>query len=108
LASKPSVLSLHPYVSTAEEVKRLEQEMRDGRAGYKEAKEVLADNIIRLLAPIRERRRLIEGRDGYLEDVLAEGARRARASAGRTLEVLREAMGLPSTRRAQLATAVAA
>ncbi|MGQ9525994.1 MAG: tryptophan--tRNA ligase [Armatimonadota bacterium] len=108
LASRPNILSLHIYVSTPEEVKRLEQEMRDGRAGYKEAKEVLADNIIRMLKPLHERRKELEGRDDYIEQVLAEGAEKARDSARQTLAILREAVGLAPFRRSRVTTAVAA
>ena len=108
LAGKPNILSLHTYVSTPEEVKRLEQEMKEGRAGYKEAKEVLADNIIRMLAPIQERLKHLQGRDDYIEQVLAEGAEKARESARRTLAEMRAAVGLSRFQRAKSAVGAAA
>ena len=46
------------------------------------------------LAPLRERRRELEGDMGYVKDVLADGNARARAVAQATLAEVREAMGM--------------
>ena len=46
------------------------------------------------LAPLRERRRELEGDMGYVKDVLADGNARARAVAQETLAEVREAMGM--------------
>jgi tryptophanyl-tRNA synthetase len=50
--------------------------------------------INRFLDPIRERRAEYGRQPGLLDDILAEGSRRARLEARETLDRAREAMGL--------------
>ncbi len=63
--------------------------------GCVEDKELLADGINKTLEPFRERRRELASRKGFVEGVLQEGARRARAIAINTLTEVREKMGVP-------------
>jgi tryptophanyl-tRNA synthetase len=46
------------------------------------------------LDPLRERRASYEARKGFVEDMLLQGTKRARAECQRTLQEAREAMGL--------------
>jgi tryptophanyl-tRNA synthetase len=57
-------------------------------------KRLLADSINEYLRPFREKRAEIAGRKGYLDEVLADGARRASAIAKDTLREVKEKMGL--------------
>jgi tryptophanyl-tRNA synthetase len=59
-----------------------------------ECKGILAEGINNALAEFRERRQEIASRSGYVEEVLAEGARRASAIARETIAEVREKMGL--------------
>lgn len=61
---------------------------------YGELKKQLAEDIIRTVAPIRERIADIRNNDKYLHEVTAEGAERARRSADATLRDVREIMGI--------------
>ena len=63
--------------------------------GCVEDKELLANGINKTLEPFRERRRELASRKGFVESVLQEGARRARAIAINTLAEVREKMGVP-------------
>jgi tryptophanyl-tRNA synthetase len=72
---------------------RVEQECTEGRIGCVACKKYLAENIDRVLAPCRERRQLWEA-DGKVEQVLAEGAEKARATAAATMDEVRRVMGL--------------
>jgi tryptophanyl-tRNA synthetase len=56
---------------------------------------MLAENINKALAPFRERRAQIAQKPGYVDEVLAEGARRAHIIAKETIKEVREKMGLP-------------
>lgn len=76
---------------TAQEV---EESCRKAAVGCVECKKDLAEALIRALEPIRERRREMERKPGFVDEVLADGARRARAVASKTLEEVREAMRL--------------
>lgn len=57
-------------------------------------KEELAKAIFAELEPIQERRREIEAKKGYVEEVLENGASRARIIAQKTVAEVREKMGL--------------
>ena len=84
-----------------EEVHDLKARYTKGRVGDVEVKQKLVAALNRFLDPIRERRAEYERQPGVLEDILAEGSRRARAEARETLRLAREAMGLnyfPSAR----------
>ena len=72
-------------------------EARGGRPfGYGDAKNMLLGKINAHFGPFREKRKELAARPGYVEEVLANGARRARAEARKTMELVREAVGLPA------------
>jgi tryptophanyl-tRNA synthetase len=72
---------------------------RDGEPfGYGHAKLLLADRIDRHFAAARERRAHLLAHPDEVEDVLARSAARARATARRTLDAMREATGLDGGR----------
>jgi tryptophanyl-tRNA synthetase len=77
-----------------EEVRDLKARYTKGAVGDVEVKRKLAAALNQFLDPIRERRAEYERQPGLLEDILAEGSRRARAEARETLDLAREAMGL--------------
>ncbi len=84
-----------------DEVHELKSRYTRGKVGDVEVKQKLLAALNRFLDPIRERRAEYERQPGLLEDVLAEGSRRARIEARETLSLAREAMGLnyfPSAR----------
>lgn len=61
---------------------------------YGDMKKQLAEDIIKVIAPIRERIEEIRSNDKYLHDVLASGAAKASASANETIKAVREIMGI--------------
>ncbi|NLM20454.1 MAG: tryptophan--tRNA ligase [Peptococcaceae bacterium] len=74
------------------DVTRIEQECREGKIGCVACKKYLAENIDKVLAPCRERRQEWAS-DNRVEQVLAEGAEKARVIAGQTLNEVRKVMG---------------
>jgi tryptophanyl-tRNA synthetase len=63
-------------------------------AGYGDFKGAVADEVVELLAPVRERYAEIRGDEAALERTLAAGAEKARAIAAPVLADVREAMGV--------------
>lgn len=61
---------------------------------YGDLKKQLAEDIIKTVAPIRERIEAIKADDAYLHRVTEQGAERARQSADKTLREVREIMGI--------------
>ncbi len=76
------------------EVDDLKERYRVGRVGDVEVKKKLVAALERFLEPIRERRAAVEARPGLVDEVIAEGSRKARREAEETLRLAREAMGL--------------
>jgi len=61
--------------------------------GCLDCKRVLADNMIKTLAPIRERAAALKRDPAGVLDMLRDGASRARALAQRTIAEVRDKMG---------------
>lgn len=89
-----SVVALYRLFAAPEEVARMEADHRAGGIGYGEFKKRLFEAVWEHFAPMRARREEIVARPDYVEDVLREGARRAREVAVETMERVRSAVGL--------------
>jgi tryptophanyl-tRNA synthetase len=91
----PEVCVAHSFhaVYSAERLSELEADCRAGKIGCVACKALLAERLNEILAPYRERR-LYWQESGRVEQVLAQGAERARETAGATLREVRRAMGL--------------
>jgi len=70
------------------------EKFRAGGYGYGEAKKALLSGLLEFLHPIWETRKKIEMREDYVEEVLREGARKARVEAEKTMEKVRELVGI--------------
>ena len=77
--------------ATAEEAARA---CRSGELGCVAHKQQVADFIIEALAPMREKRRELEAQPQRVEEILRDGAERARAVARHTLAEVKAAMKL--------------
>ncbi len=88
------VLALYRLFATDAEVADLEAKYRVGGFGFGRAKQLLLDKIDAHFASARERRRQIEQDKGFVDDVLAAGAKQARGVARATLDAARSACGL--------------
>ncbi len=89
-----TVFALYRHLVPAAEAEALAGRYRAGGMGYGDAKKALAEAFERTFGPARERRRDWESRPSDLEDVLADGGRRARATAREVLGRVREACGI--------------
>ena len=89
-----NIYSLHNFY-TSLKLNEIAKKCRAAEIGCVECKRMLADNINKALAPFRERRAQIAQKPGYVDEVLAEGARRAHAIAEETIKEVRDKMGLP-------------
>ena len=73
-------------------LKGIETECRSGQIGCVACKKQLAGVLEQNLAPIRERREDILAKKGYIEEILQAGEEKARESARKTMEQVREAI----------------
>lgn len=66
----------------------------EAKIGCVECKRILAREINEYFAPFRERRAEIAAKPGYVEEVLADGARRAKDIAQETIREVKQRIGL--------------
>jgi len=88
-----NVYRLHGYFN-AVEVEGIGRACRTADIGCVDCKKLLAERMNRQLEPIRQRRRELESRPGYVDEVLQAGARKARTIACRTMTEVRSRIGL--------------
>ena len=90
----PEVCIVHKYHSIylPDNLAALEEDCRAGKIGCVACKKALAEHLEGIMAPVRERRREVLSRPGYIEEILREGAVKARAKAGATMEEVRKAV----------------
>jgi tryptophanyl-tRNA synthetase len=90
-----NVFSMHKVFSSAEDVAEINRDCRTAVLGCVDCKKRFAANLNRHLEPFREKRAGLASKKGVVEEVLNEGARRARILADKTMQEVREAVGLP-------------
>jgi tryptophanyl-tRNA synthetase len=90
-----NVFTMHKVFSPKSDVDMVNVECRRAGIGCVECKTLFAKNLNRELEPFRARRAEIAAKPDTVDKVLEDGAKRARAIAGRTMEEVRAAVGLP-------------
>ncbi len=94
-----NIYHLHKYFSPPATIAEVAEKCRGAGWGCLDCKRVLADNMIRALAPIRERALALQEQPERVDEILAEGAAAARRIASETMREVRDRMGfLPRPR----------
>jgi tryptophanyl-tRNA synthetase len=93
------LFQLWSLFASEEESEQLFACARKGGLGYGDVKKDLLRRLLAFFGPMRERREALARRPDDVEDVLADGVRRARAIAGPIHAAAREAAGLGPPRR---------
>jgi tryptophanyl-tRNA synthetase len=91
---KSLIYKLYALVASPAERDDMASRFRKGGLGYGDAKKALAKKIVEYFAPYRERRELLAKDPDRVRDVLADGAKRARSVAERTIERVYKQVGL--------------
>lgn len=89
-----NVFALYKLFASQEDRDSMAARYRAGHFGYGHAKKALAEAFDAAFLPFRQRRAELAANRDYVEDVLREGAARARAEARKTLTKARQAMGI--------------
>jgi tryptophanyl-tRNA synthetase len=90
-----NVFSMHKLFSSNEEVDGINRDCRTAALGCVDCKKLFAANLNRDLEPFRARRAELESNPDYVQNVLDEGAKRARVIAEKTISEVRDALQLP-------------
>jgi tryptophanyl-tRNA synthetase len=89
-----TIVELYRLFAEPDQVERMKDGFRAGGVGYGHFKQQLFEAIWEYFAPMRARRAEILADPGYVEEVMQDGARRAREIALGTMERVRQATGL--------------
>ena len=81
-------------VSAPETLAYFEEKYNNCEIRYGDMKKQLADDILKVTLPIRERILEIKDNDEYMRKIVAQGAEKARESAEKTLRDVKEIMGI--------------
>jgi tryptophanyl-tRNA synthetase len=90
-----NVFTLEKIFTPPDQVATINVECRRAGIGCVECKQIFAASLNDHLAPFRQRRAELAARPGTVDEVLADGARRAREIAAATMSEVRQAVGLP-------------
>lgn len=88
-----NVFALHKLFS-GEQLSELKKRYVEGGIGYKESKEILAENMNKYLAPMREKRAEIAKDPDQVLQILKNGANSAREQAKLKMKEVRERVGI--------------
>jgi tryptophanyl-tRNA synthetase len=89
-----NIFLLMKLVSKPEIIQKFEDDYQQCTIRYGDMKKQLGEDMAAFIAPIRERAAAIQHDDVYLEKIMKQGAEKARASAAKTIQLVREAIGL--------------
>ena len=88
------VFMLHQLYTAKDQLATIERTCKTGELGCVADKKHLAESINNALAPMRAKRRELEKNIDLVNDILEDGAKRARARAQETMALVREKMHL--------------
>ncbi|MCH5226735.1 MAG: tryptophan--tRNA ligase [Muribaculaceae bacterium] len=89
-----NLFTLMELVSSPEVLQHYKDAYADCSIRYGDLKKQLAEDMLKVTLPIRERILDIKGNDEYLNKIVKQGAERARETASKTLKEVREIMGI--------------
>jgi tryptophanyl-tRNA synthetase len=89
-----TLVELFKLVATPEELAAYKVDMQKGGKGYGDYKKLLLEKLQNYFAPIRQRYSELKAHPDDVRDIMADGAKRARAIADQTLQAARHAVGL--------------
>ena len=89
-----NIYSMHKIFSGADAVKAVYDECTTAARGCVDCKRQVADSLNDYLKELRERREDIKSKSGYVQEILHEGGKKARAIAKETIAEVYDKMGL--------------
>lgn len=89
-----NVYALHKLFTPAEQLVEIKKRYVEGGIGYKESKDILADNINNYLKPFREKREEIAKNPAKVIEILKRGADLARAKAQAKMSDVKTKVGI--------------
>jgi tryptophanyl-tRNA synthetase len=89
-----NIYTWHTIFSSPEEQNECAAGCRSAEIGCVDCKKIVLKNMMKVIAPIREKKQELDKNDDYICEVLAESTKKCREEAKRNIEEIRKAMGL--------------
>jgi tryptophanyl-tRNA synthetase len=89
-----NIFGLMKLVSSEDIVQKFDADYNNCTIRYGDLKKQLGEDMVNFIAPIRDKVNTILHDEKYLKEVMEKGAEKARSSARKTMQLVREAMGL--------------
>jgi tryptophanyl-tRNA synthetase len=89
-----NIFQIMSLVSEEQTVTKFREDFNNANIRYGDMKKQLAEDMVRFIAPIREKANEIRNDESYLKKIMKEGTEKARISATKTIEAARELAGL--------------
>jgi tryptophanyl-tRNA synthetase len=89
-----NIFMLMQLVCEPDVISKFEADYNNCNIRYGDLKKQLAEDMVKFMAPIRQKTNDILANDQYLVDVMKKGAEQASKSAVKTMKLVRDAMGL--------------
>jgi tryptophanyl-tRNA synthetase len=89
-----NIFQLMKLVSADDVVAKFSADYDSCQIRYGDMKKQLGEDMVKFIAPIREKTEAIRTNEVYLKEVMEKGAAKAGKSAAETMRIVREAMGL--------------
>ena len=96
-SSIQNLFLLMDLVSDASTAQKFRDDFNRGQIRYGDMKKELAEDMVKFVAPIREKAQAIRSDESFLNKVIKQGAEQSRESAVKTIEAVRKAMGFNYT-----------
>ena len=93
---KSALYAILKLFCTEEEQAYWADRFRSGGLGYREVKQAIFDLYMRTFGALRARRLELDNQPEYVDEVLRQGAEKARKIAGQLIYEVRAAMGIPN------------
>jgi tryptophanyl-tRNA synthetase len=92
--AKSTIFKLYSLVASKKEIAEMRARFVIGGTGYGDFKKELFEKIWEYFAPMRKRREEIQADKSFIDNVLAQGAKRANEIADQVMKRVREVVGL--------------
>lgn len=89
-----NIFLLMRLVSSSDVIYKFEEDYNNCVIRYGDMKKQLAEDMVKFISPIRKKVNSILADEKYLQNVMQQGAEKARKSADATMQLVRQAMGL--------------
>lgn len=89
-----NIYTLHRMLSSDKEIAYVDKECRAAGIGCLDCKKILLENIDKALQPIRQKQAELRKKKDYIQDVLKDGSKRAKAIAEKTMDEVYSKIGI--------------